>query len=145
MEFNIVETDDSSADVSKTVKADKVHEFDNITVGLGFSNKDLINSDISQTADYKPTSPVSKNCFDQIVHVAKDFIPITFMKEGTIQQQSLDTHKETPKVSKNEDFVGSSDIASHSVLYPANLSNDEVNNILDKQGVILQDDDSSDV
>ncbi|KAI3815660.1 hypothetical protein L1987_15338 [Smallanthus sonchifolius] len=66
------------------------------------------------------------------------------MKERTIQQLSLDTHKERPKVSKNDDFVVSSDIASHSVLYPANLSNDKVNNILDKQGVILQDDDSSD-
>ncbi|KAI3821295.1 hypothetical protein L1987_08859 [Smallanthus sonchifolius] len=116
----IVETGDYSVDVSKTVKADKVPEVDNITVGLGFSNKDMINSDISQNADCKPTSPVSKNCFDQIVHVSKYFIPIKFMKEG------------------------SSDIASHSMLYPANLSNDGVNNILDKQGVILQDDDSSD-
>ncbi|KAI3786513.1 hypothetical protein L1987_40251 [Smallanthus sonchifolius] len=106
----IVETGDSSADVSKTVKADNVREVDNITAGLGFSNKDLINSDISQTADCRPTSHVSNNYFDQIVHDAKDFIPIKFMKEG------------------------SSDIASHSVLYPANLSNDKVNNILDQQG-----------
>ncbi|KAI3815532.1 hypothetical protein L1987_15203 [Smallanthus sonchifolius] len=100
---------------------------------------------IVETSDSSadPTSPVSKNCFDQIVHVAKDFIPIKFMKEGTIQHQSLDTHKERPKVSKNDESVGSSDIASHYVLYPANLSNDEVNNILDQQGVILQDDDSS--
>ncbi|KAI3810965.1 hypothetical protein L1987_20666 [Smallanthus sonchifolius] len=66
------------------------------------------------------------------------------MKKGTIQQQSLDIPKERPKVSKNADSMGSSDISSHSVLYPANLSNDEVNNILDKQGIILQDDDSSD-
>ncbi|KAI3815531.1 hypothetical protein L1987_15202 [Smallanthus sonchifolius] len=141
--MSIVETSDSSADVSKIVKTGKVREVDNITTSLGISNKDLINSDISQTTDCKPTSPVSKNCFDQIVHVVKDFIPIKFMKEGTIQHQSLDTHKERPKVSKNDDSIGSSDIASHYVLYPANLSNDEVNNILDQQGVILQDDDSS--
>ncbi|KAI3795143.1 hypothetical protein L1987_37791 [Smallanthus sonchifolius] len=68
--MSIVETSDSSAE-----------GFDYITAGLGFSNKDLINSDISQTADYKATSPVSKYCFDQIVHVAKDFIRIKFMKE----------------------------------------------------------------
>ncbi|KAI3742383.1 hypothetical protein L1987_60063 [Smallanthus sonchifolius] len=103
-------TGDSSVNVSKNVKADKVREVDNITAGLGFSNNVLINSDISQTADCKPISPVSMNCFDQIVHVAKDFIPIKFIKEG------------------------SSDIASHSVLYPANISNDEVNNILTNKG-----------
>ncbi|KAI3744556.1 hypothetical protein L1987_57639 [Smallanthus sonchifolius] len=38
----------------------------------------------------------------------------------------------------------SSGTAFNSVLYPANLSNEEVNNIIDKQGVILQHDDSSD-
>ncbi|KAI3825297.1 hypothetical protein L1987_06778 [Smallanthus sonchifolius] len=124
---SIVETDDSSVDVSKTMKADEVLDVNDITVGFGFSNKDLVNSDVSQDDDCKPLSPASNNCFDKIIYVAKEFIPIKFMKEGTIQQQSCDTLKEGPKVSKNDDFVGSSDISSHSMLYPASMSNEEVN------------------
>ncbi|KAI3814091.1 hypothetical protein L1987_18836 [Smallanthus sonchifolius] len=120
-------------DVSKIVKANKVRDVDNVTVCRGF-NKGLVNSDVSQVVDCKPVYPVSKNFFDQIEHVAKDFVPIKFMKEGTIQQQSLDAPKERPKVSKNVDSVGSSNITSHSVLCPANLSNDEVNNIFYQQG-----------
>ncbi|KAI3810696.1 hypothetical protein L1987_20318 [Smallanthus sonchifolius] len=121
------------------MKADKVCDDNVITVGLGFSNKGLVNNDVSQADDCKLTSPISNNCFDQIVQVAKVFIPIKFVQEGMMQKQNL-----VPKVSKSADSVGSSDISSHSVLYHANLSNDEVNNILDKQGVILQNDDISD-
>ncbi|KAI3754928.1 hypothetical protein L1987_54720 [Smallanthus sonchifolius] len=134
----------SCADVSETVKPDRVCDVDDITVGLGFSDKGLVNSDVSQADDYKTISLVSTNCFNKIVHAAKDFIYIKFMKKVIVQQQSLDTPKEKPKVFKNDDFVGSSDIASHFVLYLANMSNDEVNNILNNQGVILQYDDSFD-
>ncbi|KAI3821271.1 hypothetical protein L1987_08835 [Smallanthus sonchifolius] len=58
--------------------------------------------------------------------------------------QCFDTHKERLKASKNDDSVVSSVTASNSIIYVANLSNEEVNNILDKKGVILQEDDSSD-
>ncbi|KAI3776646.1 hypothetical protein L1987_46433 [Smallanthus sonchifolius] len=81
MEFEQKETDDSSADVSETVKADEVCDVDDITIGLGFNDKGLVNSNASQADDCKPVSYVSQNCFDKIVHVAKDFIPIKFMKE----------------------------------------------------------------
>ncbi|KAI3784199.1 hypothetical protein L1987_43293 [Smallanthus sonchifolius] len=113
---NIVETGDSSVDVSKTVNADKVCDVNAITVGLGFSNKGLVNSVVSQADECKPTSHVSKNCLDQIIHVAKEFIPIKFVKEGTMEKQNS-----VPKVSKNDDYVASSDNASHFVLYPTNL------------------------
>ncbi|KAI3775950.1 hypothetical protein L1987_45710 [Smallanthus sonchifolius] len=91
---NESQIDDSSADIREFVKADEFCDVDNLTVGLGFSDKGLINSDVSQPDDYKPVSPVSKNCFDKIVHVAKDFIPTKFMKEDDDSSDELKIKKE---------------------------------------------------
>ncbi|KAI3704259.1 hypothetical protein L1987_74475 [Smallanthus sonchifolius] len=63
--------------------ADEVRNVDDLTVGLGFSDKGLVNSDVSHGDDGKPISPVSKNSFEKIVHVAKDFIPNKIMKKVT--------------------------------------------------------------
>ncbi|KAI3712212.1 hypothetical protein L1987_70763 [Smallanthus sonchifolius] len=63
---SIAETDDENAYVSETVKADEVCDVDDIKVGLGFSEKSLVSSDISQDDDCKRVSPVSKNKVDAI-------------------------------------------------------------------------------
>ncbi|KAI3786930.1 hypothetical protein L1987_41016 [Smallanthus sonchifolius] len=93
--------------------------------------EDSLGKEDSKTNAYEDSS-------SQVIQVQDSNLPTQ------IQQQCFDNPEETPKASKDDDSVVSRDTSLRFVLYPANLSNEEVNNILDKQGEILQDDNSSD-